>query len=219
MNNQSLSGSATAGRIRSTKNPLYFARLMRPEEVAYSTKNHPGHVQEAVSGHWMLCGDVSSEMFQLLSVAPKENFPTRLTAFRSPSGVGYGVLSHQVAGHQSRFLFNLSDPPVRELLVSTASDRLGFMLGNDDSMNALVLESPLKPVEFLPVLSMSHEMSKEEQMQAVWELPFVVEAMSNPLQVPSLFEGQSVRHVSVSLLLPSVLDQLARAPLRNGCRK
>ena len=143
MNQQSTSSSAPAGHIFSGGGTLYFARLMRPEEVAKATRNHPVHVQENIAGHWMLCSDVSKQMFGLLKQAPKRMFPTRLTAFRSSSGVCYGVLTHQISGHQHRFLTVLSDPSVRLFLQSMTKERLGFMLGNDNSEEALVLECPL----------------------------------------------------------------------------
>ena len=219
MNQQSTSGSAPAGHIFSGGGTLYFARLMRPEEVAKATRNYPVHVQENIAGHWMLCSDVSKQMFGLLKQAPKRMFPTRLTAFRSSSGVCYGVLTHQISGHQHRFLTVLSDPSVRLFLQSMTKERLGFMLGNDNSAEALVLECPLQSTEFLPLLAMSIEAIEAEQRESIFELPLVLEAMTNPLQVPSLFGGQAVHSVNVSLLLPSVLDEKVRDALREATRK
>src|SRR5450830_1739257 len=43
---------------------------------------------------------------------------------------------------------------------------------------------------------MSANLSEEEQREAVLELPALMSTMSNPLQVPSIFGGQSVRRVS-----------------------
>lgn len=195
---------------------LYFARLMRPDEVASATRNHPGQVRARLAGHWMLCGDVSKEMFQQLKQAPSQDFPARLSAFSSSNGCGYGVLTHQIAGHQHRFLFCLSDPPVRQFLQSVSKDRVGFMLGNDDADDAMVLESFLGSTAFIPLLAMSFEENKDEQRKALLELPAVLEAMTHPLQVPSLFGGESVRQVGVSLLLPRILDEEVKTTLRHA---
>jgi len=43
---------------------------------------------------------------------------------------------------------------------------------------------------------MSANLSEEEQREAVLELPALMSTMSNPLQVPSIFGGQSVRRGS-----------------------
>ena len=93
------------------------------------------------------------------------------------------------------------------------------MLGNDNSAEALVLECPLQSTEFLPLLAMSVEATEAEEREAIFELPLVLEAMTNPLQVPSLFSGQMVHSVNVSLLLPSVLDEKVRVALREASRK
>ncbi|UUZ77422.1 hypothetical protein LP414_09465 [Polaromonas sp. P1(28)-13] len=168
-----------------------FARLMTPEKVTEATRFYPANVQTQVAGHWMLCGDVSAQMFQLLKNVSSHLFPTRVTGFRSSYGFGYGVLTHQVGGHQHRFVLCLSDPPVREFLASTSKDKVGFMLGDDNQPDALVLDSPMKSSEFLPLLAMCQEGTTEERKEALLELPLVQEAMSNPLQVPSLVAGSN----------------------------
>lgn len=196
-----------------------FARLMKPSEVAEATEFYPSNVRARVAGHWMLCGDVSAQMFQLLKMVSSHFFPTRVTGFRSSYGFGYGVLTHQVGGHQHRFVLCLSDPPVREFLASIGRDKVGFMLGDDNQPDALVLESPIKPSEFLPLLAMSQEGTPEERKEALLELPLVQEAMSNPLQVPSLVAGTTVQEVNVSLLLPSILDETLRIAMRNAVAK
>src|SRR2546427_9884705 len=86
------------------KSSQTFARLMTPEKVTEATRFYPTNVRTQVAGHWMLCGDVSNQMFQLLKNVSWHLFPTRVTGFRSPVGFGYGVLPHQVSGHNHAFV-------------------------------------------------------------------------------------------------------------------
>lgn len=197
----------------------YFSRLMRPDEVDAATKNHPDQVRRLVAGHWTLCGDVSATMFNLLKESRTDFLPTRLTGFRSSDGIGYGVVTHQVKGYQHRSVLCLYDPAVREFLEAATKDRLFFMLGNDDGDEAVLMGSPLKPVEFIPLLAMSSDASVEQQSKAVFELPAVVGTMSNPLQVPTIPGCQPVEHVSVSLLLPGILGETLRTAMRIAARK
>ena len=221
MNQSSYPNEVAANQFSKGQSSRTFARLMRPSEVAEATKNYPKEVQDRIAGHWLLCGDVSSKMFRLLKAVSTRYFPTRVTGFKSSTGYGYGVFTHQVGGHgiQSRFVMCLSDPRVREFLASMATDKVSFMLGNDCQNDALVLECPLNTREINPLLAMSYEATKDEQKEAMWELPLVLEAVTNRLQVPSLFVGQPVRQVDVSFLLPSILDEQVGDALRNATRK
>jgi hypothetical protein len=221
MNPTVTSRPASANPFSPGKSTHTFARLMRPSEVDIATQNQPKNVQARVAGRWMLCGDVSSKMFSLLKQVSTPYFPTRVTGFHSPSGHGYGVVTHQVNGHglQSRFVLCLSDPKVRDFLAATASQPVSFMLGNDNGSDALILESPLKSNELTPLLAMSQETSQQEQKVELLELPLVLEAVTSLSQVPSLYAGQPVRQVNVSFLLPSVLDQTLRATMRNAVCK
>lgn len=192
----------------------YFARLLSPTEVAEATCRQPAQVRRKTDGHWVLCGDVSAPMFDLLKDVSSPHLPTRLTGFNSSGGFGYCVMTHQVLRHQNRFVLSLYDPAVRMFLEAiTKSGKLSFMLGNGDGDNALLLECPLKPIEFMPLLAMSSEATLKEQREALQELPILLSTMGNPLQVPSLFSGLSVQHVSVSMLLPRILDEGFRAVL------
>jgi hypothetical protein len=179
---------------------------MTPSEVGNSTRQRPFEVRMRTEGKWVLCGDVSSSMYKLLKALPDAPLPTRLTAFNSPAGFAYGVLTHQVGRQQHRFVLGLTDPSVRAFFESVSqTGKLMFMLGNDDREDALLFESPLLPISFLPLLAMSPEANLETQRAALSELPLVQVAMGDPSQVPSLFDGYSVQHVSVSLLMPELV--------------
>ena len=212
-----ISKPASGNPFSPRKGTHTFARLMRPSEVAEATQNQPENVKVRVAGRWVLCGDVSIRMFSRLKNVSTPYFPTRVSGFHSPSGHGYGVVTHQVNGHglQSRFVLCLSDPHVREFLAATATEQVSFMLGNDNGSDALILDSSLKSNELTPLLAMSREASQQEQKVELLELPLVLEAVTSLSQVPSLYAGQPVRQVNVSFLLPSVLDHTLRVAMRN----
>ena len=197
----------------------YFARLMTPSEVAKATINHPIQVRQRTEGHWVLCGDISSVMFNLLREAPPLNFPMRLSGFSSTDGVTYCTLVHQAERHQSRIVLPLYDPSVRLFLEAmTKSENLTFLLGNDDGDDSILLNSPVKPMQYMPLLALSCPATPQEQHKALLELPIVQEMMGNPLQVPSCFPGYSVQHVNVSLLLPTILNDSFQAALTQAAR-
>jgi hypothetical protein len=192
----------------------YFARLMTPADVALATTRQPLEVRQKTEGHWVLCGDVSTPMFSLLSEVLAANFPVRLTAFTTPIGGSYCVFTHQVQRHQSRLVFSLQDTPVKAFLESVSgTGRVTFSLGNDHGNESLLLACPLKPITFLPLLAMTSKVSLVEQSDTLQELPMVMESMLNSLQVPSMLPGYSVMHVSASLLLPAILDEEFRGLL------
>ena len=95
----------------------------------------------------------------------------------------------------------------------TKSESLTFLLGNDGGDDSILLNSPMKPNEYVPLLAMSSDTTSEEQLGALLELPILQEIMGNPLQVPSLFPDYCVQYVNVSLLLPTVLGDCFKAAL------
>ena len=186
---------------------LYFARLMSPDEVAAATTRQPPKVRELTKGHWVLSGDVSAQMYKLLAEVPKENFGVRLTAFTTPSSGSYCVFTHQVQQHQSRLILSLRDTSTKSLIDSLSSEgRLVFMLGNDYGDDSLLLDCPLKPISYLPLAAMASTVPSASEWELFQELPHVMELMLNPLQVPSLLRSIPVQNVSVSMLLPAILN-------------
>lgn len=197
----------------------YFARLMTPLEVADATLRQPPEVQRITAGHWVLSGDVSAPMFQLLRGVRAKDFPARITCFSSPAGYGYLALTHQVETFQHRFLLSLTDPAVCKFLRSISNTgKLTFMLGNDDGWESILLPNPLLPHTFVPVLSMAPEVSVDIQRAALTELHCAQAVMGDPLQVPSLIEGVSVMHACVSLLLPEILNEKFTSIVREAAR-
>lgn len=204
-------------RLGAEHSTHYFARLMTPQVVAEATLRQPPEVQRSTAGHWVLSGDVSAPMFQLLKSVRAKNFPARITCFSSPAGYWYMALTHQVETFQHRFLLSLTDPAVNKFLCTISNTgKVTFMLGNDDGWESILLPNPLLPNTFMPVLAMAPEMSIEVQRAALTELHCAQVVMGDPLQVPSLIEGLSVKHVCVSLLLPEVLNEGFKTAIFNA---
>ena len=186
----------------------YFAGLMTPVEVLKATANRPLAVQRRTAGHWVLSGDVSSKMFLLLRENSGVHIPVRMTAFKSSSGLAYCCMTQQVNSYQSRLILPLYDEKVLHLFEAlTHSEKLTFSLGNNDTENALLFPCPVRPKELLPLLAMSVEIGTPVIHEVLSELPFLLPEFGHPLRVPSLVKGVNTGHVSVSLLLPSILNE------------
>lgn len=187
----------------------YFATLMNPSEVAQATREYPSELQRRVAGKWTVCGDVSPTMFSLMQAEKSEVLQLRLTAFKSGDGFGYAVLTHQIRGHQHRLIMCLYDPPVREFLSAAPSQGVAFLLGNDDQGNCIILDSPIRPSEFLPLLAVAPAASSEAQHRALGELPDMLTVLAHRLQIPTLHPEYVVTNVSTSLLLPAIFKSCA----------
>lgn len=219
MNRLTFAHEPNDSRLGAEHSTHYFARLMTPQEVADATLRQPPEVQRNTVGHWVLSGDVSAPMFQLLERVRAKNFPARITCFSSPAGYGYMALTHQVETFQHRFLLSLTDPAVNKFLCTISNTgKVTFMLGNDDGWESILLPNPLLPHTFVPVLAMAPIVDIEVQRAALTELHCAQVVMGDPLQVPSLIEGLSVKHVCVSLLLPEVLNEKFKNTVREAAQ-
>ena len=151
-------------------------------------------------------------MYALLREAPRLNFPMRLTGFISTGGFAYCTLVHQAERHQSRIVLPLYDRSARLFLEAmTKSEQLTFLLGRDGDDEALLLNSPVNPTQYMPLLALCCPATPRQQHSAFRELPILQELMGNPLQIPSLLPRYSVQHVNVSLLLPTILSDCFQA--------
>ena len=181
---------------------FYPARVMTPTEVEQATMKYPDRVRRAVLGKWFLCGDLSPGMFDMVRRNLKGDLPARLTAFASPTGVSYGVVSHQFCGYAHRFILPLYEPKASELLHGIGDQPLMYMFGRDEDTEALVFPGPFGATAFLPMLAMAHAVEGEQLHDALAELPDVIHTLKQPMHVPSI-SGEQVTRVDVSVLLPT----------------
>lgn len=182
---------------------FYTATILTPEEVAERTERYPEKVRSVVRGNWFLCGDFSEQMFDVVKTDWPGDLSIRVTAFASPIGVYYGVVSHQVKGHAHRFVLPLYEPGAGNLLQAIQQHPLMFMLGRDEEVEAMVLPCPLPGRDFAPLLALCSQPSGEQLLDAVAELANVISLLKEPAQVPTSIRGREVTHVDLSVLLPT----------------
>jgi hypothetical protein len=182
---------------------FYPASILTPERAAATATKQPERVRALFEGKWFLCGDLSAAMFDVV----KSDFPSdlsiRVTAFASPIGVYYGVVSHQMRGHAHRFVLPLFEAAAGELLTAIQKHPLMFMWGRDEQEEAMVLPCPLPGRDFAPLLGLCRQPTGEQLRDAVSEVPNVISVMKTPAQVPSCVRGQEIVNVDVSVLLPT----------------
>ena len=195
--------SAQAVGLSGLPGSFFPARIMNPAEVHSATGGYAPVVNQWVKGKWYLCGDVQSELFAVMKAEIRDAVSVRLTAFNSPAGGSYAVISHQLFGWAHRFVLPLYEPEVGKFLLGMQRDEMGFMFGNNGATDAVLLRSPLKGPMFAPLLAMTNPLPKATIHDVIGELPIVICALKMPQQVPSLRRKETVTDVSVSVLLPT----------------
>jgi len=188
--------------FRGIQGSFFPARLINPLEVKTAIENRPPEVGSRTSGKWYLCGDVRSEFFAMFKAEFRDAIAVRLTAYITPAGGHYAVVSHQLFGWAHRFVLPLYEPKVQEMLMEMQKAELGFIFGNEGAQDAVLTRSPLSRVAFAPLLAMSNSLHNNSALKVIAELPRVISAMNEPKQVPSLRRGEKVEDVSVSFVLP-----------------
>lgn len=186
---------------------------MDPLEVKKAVENRPSAVGSWTKSKWYLCGDAKTELFSMFKAGFRESVAVRLTAYDTPAGGSYAVISHQIYGWTHRFVLPLYEPKVRAMLLDLQSAELGFMFGNEGEEDAVLLHCPLGAPAFLPLLAKSNPLRKSTLKDVLAELPQVIRTMNVPNQVPSLRRGECVTDVSVSAVLPT------QAMIRFLCEK
>jgi hypothetical protein len=189
-------------RLHGLTGTFFPAKIMFPSEVKNATNGRPSAEKKWTDGKAYLCGDVHTSLFVLLKAEVRDEVAVRLTAFNSPAGGSYAVVSHQILGFVHRFVLPLYEPVVGGFLLGLQQNELGFSFGNDGSRDAVLLHSPLDGAAFAPLLAMSNVLARPILHNVMTELPMVISALNQPGQVPSLRRGEVVKDVSVSVVLP-----------------
>ena len=189
------------------------ARLMAPDEVSISVTDRPGDAQR-VRGRWFLCGDVTDRFYDLAKGLGGP-MTMRLSAFHSPDHLPYGVITHQVEALQHRFLLPLYEERVAQCLRQAAQEPLAFSLGHDASDEAFIQMPPAMPLAWMRLLEMHRPLTASIAPLAIKEFPKAVAEVCELDLVSTLLDGQEVREVSVSVLLPlQAVTLLARVKSR-----
>jgi hypothetical protein len=133
----------------------------------------------------------------------RDEVGVRLTAYDTPAGGSYAVVSHQIFGWVHRFVLPLYEPKVQALLMGLQKEELGFSFGNEGEQDAVLLQCPLGGPAFAPLLAKTNPLPLATLADVLAELPKVISVINQPEQVPSLRRGERVTDVSVSAVLPT----------------
>lgn len=188
--------------IEEIETRIYTGSLMTPEDVVAALTDRPAQERQKIGSRWMFCCDVISPMFEKMRNQRLENFAMRTTGFLSSLGGAYGVLTHEVDGYQHRLLLPLYDAEVRRAVTCAAHEPFGFLMGNDNQTESLLLfgqEATGQDMQGL--LGLSTELSCDALEVLIAELPDAVMAMTEMGRIPSLYD-EPVRGVSLSVILP-----------------
>lgn len=184
---------------------IFPARIMTPSDVASATRGQPAEVIVTIRGRWMLCGDVARPTFEMLKAAQDGEIGFRLSAFESPSGSMYCVMTHQVRSHQHRYLLPMWDRQVLACIRGMAAGHHGFMLGCAGETNALVLRGVVPCDDFKPLLEMARCAPETAESELVTEMPLALGIFARIDAMPSYWPDFEVDTLSVSLVTPRLL--------------
>jgi len=187
---------------------IFPARIMKPSEVASATRGQPPEVIAGIRGRWMLCGDVARPTFEAMRAADRGELGFRLSAFESPSGNVYCVMTHQVGSHQHRYLLPLWDGPALACIRGMTVGRHGFMLGCAGDKDALVLPSVAPRSDFKPLLAMARSAPDMPESELVSEMPLALGIFARLDAMPSFWPNVEVDTLSVSLVTPTALLEM-----------
>lgn len=198
-----------------------IATLSAPSERRPAVHSHQQLKQHPLSNFWVLRGELPQESFAafhasaLNALACEERVATVFTFFETLDGAPFLVIAHQVATHQHRFVVMLEDPQAKAFLESilrmrNQPGRLGFELVPRDDNSPLVLqlsagELPLDVYETLQ--SKTSAVSKKAKKGSVirfTDLAQVMAVASHPELMSSLHQHCELRHISVSVVMPTM---------------
>lgn len=183
---------------------------MSPADVASALTDRPADAR-MMGDRWFVCGEMGPKMYEHLRMRMFTDRSVRVSAFRSPYGGSYCVLTHQVADIQHRFLMPLYESRVAACLADARRSPMGFSLAYGES-SALILELPAPVVKMLsPVENLCTELGDAELFEVLAEFPLVVASLTAPSQIPSFQPPWEVNEVNLSVLLPT--ESLDRADL------
>jgi len=181
---------------------LFEATLLNPTEVEKYLRDFPQKLQEKLRGHWLLNGTVSKSRFSILAKQTSSYVFSEMSAFMTPSGAGYVVVSCQLSDWQHRFILPLYCAKVMAFFAEDTGEPLMFELscagGGDEG---LIFDCPLPRDVLTSIWDFGNEVDLENTGQFVLELPFLINDMLKAAGMPTS-PIQVIRHVDVSVLMP-----------------
>ena len=185
--------------------PLSLARIMSPIEVRAALQQHTPEIQKKFKDRWVFCGDVDEQMFAQLKDETAHEIGQRVSAFTSPSGRAYAMLTHQADVYQHRFVLPLWCESITECLQALQHAPYGIMLGNNGGVDAFVMTGPFQAQQLAPLLHLA-QAQPGDWRESLDELPLALMMLSALDAIPSVKEGKDVESVSLSVVMPATSD-------------
>jgi hypothetical protein len=151
----------------------------------------------------MLCGDLKVSTFERFSCFFGDYISLRVSGFASTSGNKWGVITHQVEGHQHRFILPLWEARTADFIRAMLSTGFGFSLGcKGESRTLLFMAQRLQ--DLVPFLSLSETAGTPEMADWVKEMPMLISMLGRSEAIPSIVPKHRVLDVSISMVIPSL---------------
>ena len=150
----------------------------------------------------MLCGDVKAATYDLFTRIPGSDIPFRVSAFSSTLGSHWGVITHQLEGHQHRFVLPLGVPASAAFFRAMPMARHGFSLGRAGGLEAVVIRGQPVGADIRPLLQLCESANGLSSAVCLTDLPMVMLTLARVDAIPSFVTGCDVTDVSVSIILP-----------------
>ncbi|MDI1270537.1 MAG: hypothetical protein PSV40_15725 [Polaromonas sp.] len=181
---------------------LHTAVLLNPVEVNVAFKDYPSEARHKLKGLWMLVGAVNEEMYSAFKANAGIDIAAQFSAFPTPAGAAYGVVTCQVGPHQHRFVLPMFNQKVVELLASATKESLNIYLESAGELReGMLYDCRLTLKQFMPARAMSRALDHRKQKDFVREFPSVISEMLTLDLMPSL-NSEEVCGVDVSVLMP-----------------
>jgi hypothetical protein len=184
---------------------VYNGRLMSPDEVRLATRDY-GVMPREIRRSWVVCGDVSDELWLALRDTPWQKRGMRLSTFSTPTNTAYAVFVVQLGGRQARILLSLSDKSVVQLFAEGGATGIWLSMGRNDGDDTLLLEFfPSVPAQLQPVSFIARSCKTLSIEDARVEFQRAARAVMERETVPSLIQNCRVDEVSLTVILPDAI--------------
>jgi hypothetical protein len=181
---------------------LYVAQLMSPDDVAAALSERGSEEKEKLHNHWIFCADTGPEMFEALRKESIEKISRRITGLKSSNGGCYGVITHEIQGYQHRLLLPLYDAEVQHCITALENEPYGFLLGNNNKKDALILfEDRINGQGMQGLPGLRAKLGSDKLKAFISELPDVVATLTTLDTIPTMLEHE-IQSLSVSIVMP-----------------
>lgn len=182
---------------------LFTAHILNPEDVLSRIKRE-GDVAEQVRGRWVLQGDMQRAFFEALKRKGSWNPVAHITAYSTPGGANYAVITHRLYGFGHRFVLPLYEPHVADFLQAVLTRDVGFALGCEGEEEVVMVFGGIEGFEFMPSLALVQKLEPPALLRVLREIPRVARALlqQDPAGADVPAGEEPMRDVSLSMVVP-----------------